>query len=60
MEEIKINKAWYEGLLEIIGNLEKLPNRYDNERLLIGEISRLKGYAESLQVQFKNEQLRKS
>jgi len=60
MEEIKINKEWYEGLIKIIGNLEKFQNRYNNEKLMIGEIAHLKGYAESLQTQFGNEQLQKS
>jgi len=67
MEEIKINKAWYKGLIREIGRMEQVILSYQQSEkinditiLLVREISHLKGYAESLQTQFGDEQLRKS
>lgn len=61
MEEIKINKAWYEGLLTKVTQLENVASKFGHQYELTSTVAFLSGYVRSLDSQFKeDEQLRKS
>lgn len=53
MEEIKINKEWYGGLIALIDKLLKEAGEQRNFPLM-GELSYIKGYTESVLTQFKD------